>query len=490
MGTSEDKRLDTVQTGFNVIDALTDGSAKANDASVKEAIVAIKEQNYKQRKIVPSKINSNSKTKPYKIKLAAGDKRSQGMYLLLEPKEVKYTSKGITAPPNRTYQIQVAVEVMYNNKRCRGKRTFNIPKGTSITKAVESIIPKKSNMIEALKTKGTLKIEKITKVESKPDGDLDYCFEKYINKLKAQGRKPNTLRVYGLNYRNYISIAIGSKKPSEVTEDDVQAIITDAKNAAKANNTIAGIKRILKPLLEQNDRVLNWKKIGMPKVETGNRKYNKPVEVTAKIVEALINYQHKKANGVFRFLLTGRRVNEVLYLEHEQINYEKGTYTILSKYAKTNRNFTFKLTPALITAIKAQDTKSGRIFRIESRQMLEHFKNAMRSIGIYDMVLHDIRSMVAQTALDAGADIYEVSKMLSHQKVSTTEASYAEGGANQAIKAQQKFEQTLLIQDDIIDLDVLEQTKANTTRLKEMYPKASNEVIAYAIDVLEGRKLK
>ena len=33
------------------------------------------------------------------------------------------------------------------------------------------------------------------------------------------------------------------------------------------------------------------------------------------------------------------------------------------------------------------------------------------------MVVHDIRSMVAQTALDNGADIYDVSKMLAHQKL-------------------------------------------------------------------------
>ena len=36
---------------------------------------------------------------PFKIKLEAGDKRAQGMYILLKPSEEKYTAKGVTATP-------------------------------------------------------------------------------------------------------------------------------------------------------------------------------------------------------------------------------------------------------------------------------------------------------------------------------------------------------------------------------------------------------
>ena len=109
------------------------------------------------------------KITPYKIKLEVGDKRAQGMYILLKPSEKKYTAKGVTISPTRNYKIEVAVEAIYNNKRCRGKKVFNITKGTSIIRAVENMIAKRNEMINVLKEKGTLKTEttKLPKIDPK-----------------------------------------------------------------------------------------------------------------------------------------------------------------------------------------------------------------------------------------------------------------------------------------------------------------------------------
>lgn len=427
-----------------------------------------------------------NKPKPYKIKLGAGDKRAQGMYILLNPDEEKYTQKGLTAPPNRTYKIQIAVETIHNNERVRGKRVFNIAKGTSVIKAVESMIPKKNEMIKKLKENGTLKIQKIETVyASNKSTKIDDLFEKFINK-KMINKKPNTVRVYKTNYKTHIQPYIGKLYLEDINEDLIQGkVINAAINKGKAPHTIKGIKRILKPLLEANNNVLNWTLIELPKAENGTRIYNKGLDTAKEIVNTLLNYKHKKANGVFKFLLTGRRLNEVLYLEHENINYDANTFTIPAKLSKANDDFTFLLTPTLIDAIKSQGTVYGRIFRIESRQMLEHFKIAMRTIGVYDMVLHDIRSMVAQIALDAGADIYQVSKMLAHKRVTTTEQSYAKGGANQAIKAQQKFEQILQVQapTETINVEIMED---KFTQIKKFYPNIKDEILLKAIDFIEN----
>ena len=50
--------------------------------------------------------------KPFKIRLTDGDLRAQGMYVLLEENEEKYTKTGITSPPNRIYKIEIAVETI------------------------------------------------------------------------------------------------------------------------------------------------------------------------------------------------------------------------------------------------------------------------------------------------------------------------------------------------------------------------------------------
>jgi integrase len=354
---------------------------------------------------------------------------------------------------------------------------FNVPKGTSIVKAVSSLLGKKDEIISTLKEKGTLKINKVsTKKIDSEDRRLDTLFEIWIAN-KSIISKPNTIRVYKINYYQYISPALGKKVVDTITENDVQAIITDAINSKKAPNTIKGIKRILKPLLETNDLLLNWSKIILPK-DTSGRKYTKSKDDTLRIVNELRTYKHKIARGVFEFLLTGRRINETLYLTYENIDYKNNTFTILAKYAKTKKDFVFTLTPELIKAIKLQETYTGRVFRLEHRQMLSHFKTAMNNIGIHDMVIHDLRSMVAQTALDNGADIYDVSKMLAHQRVATTEARYVEGGAQQASNAQKVF------------INVISKISSKDSKiekefelLKNIYPEATDEMI-YKIIVM------
>ncbi len=426
--------------------------------------------------------------KPVKIRLSQGDLRAQGMYILLEEDEEKYTKTGITSPPNRIYKIEIAVETVVNNKRCRGKRSFNIPKGTSITKAIESLLGKKDELIKTLKDKGSLKIEKI--VIEKQDTKsrvLNDLFDMWINKKKIN-KKPNTVRVYSVYYNAHVKENIGKKIIDDITEYDIQIeVINTMVNANLGGNTIQGMKRILKPLFEENDRLLNWKKIELPNAPKA-RKYYRSKEDTLKIVEALNNYYHPIARGVFKFLLTGRRVNEVLYLTHENVNYKDMKFTILAKYAKTNKDFDFPLTQTLIEAIKEQKTKSGRIFKLEHRMILEHFKSVLNKIGIYDMVVHDIRSMVAQTALDNGADIYDVSKMLAHQKVATTEASYIEGGLNQAKKAQEVFEKAMRIdyKEFIEDAEIIED---KFSVIKSLYPNVNDEVIEYVISILDGKSL-
>jgi integrase len=419
-------------------------------------------------------------TKPIKIKLNNGT--APGMYILIVSDEEKYTKQNETKPPNRNYKIEVAVEVMYNHKRCRGKKLFNVPKGTSIVKAVSSLLGKKDEMISTLKERGTLKIQKVStwKVNIQ-DRRLDTLFEIWIANKSIISR-PNTIRVYKVNYYQYISPALGKKIVDSIAENDVQAIINDAINSKKAPNTIKGIKRILKPLMETNDLLLNWSKIILPK-DTSDRKYTKSKDDTLSIVNALKNYKHKVARGVFEFLLTGRRINETLYLTHDNIDYENNTFTILAKYAKTKKDFVFTLTPALLKAIQTQDTTSGRIFRLENRQMLSHFKMAMNTIGIHDMVIHDLRSMVAQTALDNGADIYDVSKMLAHQRVATTEARYVEGGVEQAAKAQKVFNTLVEISTAVDEKDIIKTDEYE--KLKMIYPNSHDKMIFKIMDFMK-----
>ncbi len=276
------------------------------------------------------------KTVAFKIKLEVGDKRAQGMYILLKPSEEKYTAKGVTVTPNRNYKIEIAVEAIYKNKRCRGKKIFNITKGTSIIRAIESMISKRNEMISILKEKGTLKTEniKLPKVNPK-DRSFKNVYQAWIN-VKRIDKRANTIKVYEVCYKNYLSNAFDKMIIDDITETHIQNLINEAIEKKKKPTTIKTIKLVMQPILELNDVMLNWKKIVFPK-HTSERKFKGSDDDAIKISKALLTYEHQIMRGIFAFLLTGRRINEVLQLKHEDINYKNNTFTIPAENSKNRK---------------------------------------------------------------------------------------------------------------------------------------------------------
>ncbi|MEN5406341.1 tyrosine-type recombinase/integrase [Aliarcobacter butzleri] len=424
------------------------------------------------------------KTLPFKIKLEAGDKRAQGMYILLKPAENKYTAKGVTATPNRNYKIEIAVEAIHNNKRCRGKKVFNITKGTSIIRAVESMISKRNEMINTLKEKGTLKTEniKLPKINPK-DRSFKNVYQAWIN-VKRIDKRANTIRVYEVCYKNYLSGAFDKMLIDDITENHIQNLINESIENKKKPTTIKTIKLVMQPLLEVNDVMLNWKKIVFPK-HTSERKFKGSDEDAIKISKALLTYEHPIMRGIFAFLLTGRRINEVLQLKHEHINYKNNTFTIVAENSKNKKEHTFKLLPILLNAIKEQKTTTGKIFPMGRDNTIYHFKKCMRSIDIHNMVMHDLRSMVGVVSLRNGADIFSVSKMLSHTNLSTTQRSYLTDGSELALGAQSTIEMLISSNNkNIIDVEI-EDNKF--LAIKSLYPNATDEQIKKAVSILEQK---
>lgn len=419
-----------------------------------------------------------SATKPIKVQLNNGT--ASGMYILLNDSEIRYTKDDETKPPNRSYKIQVNVEAVYQAKRCTGKRLFDIPKGTSISKAVASLLGKREEMKETIRIKGTLKVEKkiLQRIDTK-DRKFKSAYEAWISGKKIS-TSINTVKNYNGCYNGTLH-KLNNKNIDDISEDDIQNIITEMLNSGKKPKTIYIVKIILKPLLELNDVHLNWKKITLPKIEP-KEKFNGSDEDATLIAKTLLEYKHPIARGVFTFLLTGRRIGEVMLMEHKHINYKDNTFRLPKENTKTNTEVIFPLTPALINAIKIQKTTSGRIFNLEKISIHYHFKQAMSSIGVHNMVMHDLRSMVAVVSLRNGASIYSVSKMLAHKKLSTTEANYLGDGVERAKEAQDTFTTLIKSADEIIDVEI---EGDEYTALKKIYPYASNEKIYKIIDMMK-----
>jgi len=418
----------------------------------------------------------------HKINLKNGT--ATGMYLFAEQNEIKLDKFGNTqAPTGRAYKIQVEVEAICNNKRCRGKKSYSIPSGTSMVSAVQSLIGKKIELKNILSTHGTLKKEKpvIVDVDNKSDIFSD-CWNSYYNtRVLTNKIRKSTYELYKFRFEKFLK-PLHKKKISTIKIADIQEIINNMLMEHKSASTISLIKAITKPVLDFNDVILNWRKLSEPEVDN-KRSYTKSKEDTVRIINAMRNYSHPEIRSIFEFLLTGRRIGEVTSLRYENINLKNNTYTISKESVKTGIDLTFSLSPKLIAAIGTIKPK-GKVFKITSKWVLAKFKELMATMGIYDLVLHDVRSMVAQTAINNGADIYNVSAMLAHSNVRTTEKSYVDKNKNHADKALDTFQKATSF--DIFDVEVVED-KANI--IKNMFPNAGDDVIRYVLDVLEANKI-
>ena len=186
--------------------------------------------------------------------------------------------------------------------------------------------------------------------------------------------------------------------------------------------------------------------------------------------------------GVFAFLLSGRRIGETLQLEYKHINFRDGTFTLPKEITKTKTSPTYVLTPLLLNAIKSQKTTKGKVFDLKRDAANYHFHKTMTSIGVHGMVMHDLRSMVAVVSLRNGADIYAVSKMLSHKLLATTEKAYLGDGTERAIEAQNTFNALMDKPDEIIDVDIEED---EFTALKNIYPDATDKKIYTIIEMMK-----
>ena len=122
----------------------------------------------------------------------------------------------------------------------------------------------------------------------------------------------------------------------------------------------------------------------------------------------------------------------------------------------------------------------GKVFTIHIKTILVHFKVMMDDIGIHDMVLHDIRSLVAQTALNNGATLFDVATMLSHTNTKTTETRYIQGNFIQSTNALNTFKKA--ISQEIIDVEIMED---KFSQLKNIYPNATDEKIYKAMEIME-----
>ncbi|MEK6635427.1 MAG: tyrosine-type recombinase/integrase [Planctomycetota bacterium] len=150
--------------------------------------------------------------------------------------------------------------------------------------------------------------------------------------------------------------------------------------------------------------------------------------------------QSKDRTIILTALFTGMRLNEVISLEWDSIDFGKGIISIVQ--SKTGKLVSIPLSEYLRNVLEAYRMHStgGKVF--ESREITRaiaskysiHFSLLFKSLGIINFTFHNLRHTFASLQADLGTGAIITKEMLGHTSLDMT-LRYSHGGLDSKKKA-------------------------------------------------------
>jgi len=387
------------------------------------------------------------------------NKDTKGMFLFCDTELEKITS---VQEANKIIGRKFKIELRTRVDGKRGKKTFNFEsKKITFLKAIEYVASKRVEVRETLKTKGTLREEKkVDKINVKLKEEETF-FDKVETFLetKSISARPSTIQNYITALETH-SKPLHNKSISDITIDDIQKIINKMlSNRAPA--TVVLYVRTLRAFLVKHKApvIAQWEDLSLPHVDN-KVDYTLSLTDTKRIIHAMRNYSGTNIEGeifysfeeiknIFTFLLSGRRINEVLQLKYNDINFDDNTYKVPASTSKGKKELVFNLDDYLLDAIKSQARLNNidlskvqtdkKLFKYTKETPRIHFQNLLKSMNLPRLRLHDIRHMIATTLVQNKVPIADISVLLGHSSIAITEARYANKSKDQASRALSAF---------------------------------------------------
>ena len=120
-------------------------------------------------------------------------------------------------------------------------------------------------------------------------------------------------------------------------------------------------------------------------------------------------------------LQAGLRRNEVVTLRYLDVQL-LGDMHILIVIGKGEKSRTIPITPTLAEGLKTWPNGSGlEIFPLAGQTIMDICRKYGRQIDLPNLSPHDLRRTFAQIALDNGVSIVQISQLLGHSSVATTQ---------------------------------------------------------------------
>ena len=269
------------------------------------------------------------------------------------------------------------------------------------------------------------------------DNKMTVLFKEFMD-FREPFLAKNTIDNYKSIYKQYILNDFEMQDVREITYTDLQRYINSLlgkRRPATVEKIVSALKKFYQYLQDNGIYKYNpAKQVQMPKYD--NKKYfTITKENVAKIVAYINTIENKKIKTIYMFLLQGRRVNEVLTLEWQHIDFASKMYNIDYSKSKNRKNQFFYLEPFQIKHLKelreldkenkryvfSSKSKSDNDTYLTYTTLFKHHKKLKKAVNLPDLNLHALRHMVAFLLINNGYSLEVTAKVLAHSNISSTQ---------------------------------------------------------------------
>lgn len=248
-------------------------------------------------------------------------------------------------------------------------------------------------------------------------------------------RKPSlalkTIKNYNTSYQSHFSYFFANSDVRDITQKHLQEFINlrlKIRKPATVDKLKDGLKSFFKWMQDSGVLSLNPANlIHMPKYD--NMKYFAITQEKTRRIYDYIFYRLRPNFycTLFKFLLHGRRVNEVLTLRWSDIDIDNGFYRIRFENSKVDRNLVFPLEDFLIVALKKMDQKTEYVFEsnktkrpISYTSVLKRMHKLREICEVPHMTIHSFRHLIGFVAINNGMSQESIAEILGHTSLSAT----------------------------------------------------------------------
>lgn len=247
----------------------------------------------------------------------------------------------------------------------------------------------------------------------------------YINYIShIKGMSANTSKAYYKDLMAFVKWA-GERnlRWSTIRRDDIDLYVTylssQGKSPSTTNRMLSAISGIYNYMRRMGKDVEN------PCRYESRRKLAKTTPNTISNEELKNAYLH--SHGVARVMLgllccTGIRLQELLDIRWEDINFERNTIAINGKGAKGRIAYATSESLETLKIYKSHNEVSGKIFTLSQREVREIIYKALKPYcNAPQLSPHAIRHSYATNIAINGGNVVTLAVLLGHNNISTTQ---------------------------------------------------------------------